>query len=131
MDSASYTKGNHPDLPSFRHILGVHFAQKDGKQIISHQIESYNDFLTIQIPLIIKQASPITVRGSPELALSGPRSALASATGLSTTAANALMGIGAGGGVVPALSNTGAPVQYEYEVNLEFENVTNRKPTIF
>ena len=131
MDSASYTKGNHPDLPSFRHILGVHFAQKDGKQIISHQIESYNDFLTIQIPLIIKQASPITVRGSPELALSGPRSALASATGLSTTAANALMGIGAGGGAVPALSNTGAPVQYEYEVNLEFENVTIRKPTIF
>lgn len=131
MDSASYTKGNHPDLPSFRHILGVHFAQKDGKQIISHQIESYNDFLTIQIPLIIKQASPITVRGSPELALSGPRSALASATGLSTTAANALMGIGAGGGVIPALSNTGAPVQYEYEVNLEFENVTIRKPTIF
>ena len=131
MDSASYTKGNHPDLPSFRHILGVHFAQKDGKQIISHQIESYNDFLTIQIPLIIKQASPITVRGSPELALSGPRSALASATGLSTTAANALMGIGAGGGTIPALSNTGAPVQYEYEVNLEFENVTIRKPTIF
>ena len=130
MDSASYTKGNHPDLPSFRHILGVHFAQKDGKQIISHQIESYNDFLTIQIPLIIKQASPITVRGSPELALSGPRSALASATGLSTTAANALMGIGASG-AVPALSNTGAPVQYEYEVNLEFENVTIRKPTIF
>jgi DNA-directed RNA polymerase II subunit RPB2 len=130
MDSSSYTKGNHPDLPSFRHILGVHFAQKDGKQIISHQIESYNDFLTIQIPLIIKQASPIIVRGSPELALSGPRSALASATGLSTTAANALMGIGAGGGV-PGISNTGAPVQFEYEVSLEFENVTIRKPTIF
>jgi DNA-directed RNA polymerase II subunit RPB2 len=128
MDSSSYTKGNHPDLPSFRHILGVHFAQKDGKQIISHQIESYNDFLTIQIPLIIKQASPIIVRGSPELALSGPRSALASATGLSTTAANALMGIGAG---VPGISNTGVPVQFEYEVSLEFENVTIRKPTIF
>jgi len=128
MDSSSYTKGNHPDLPSFRHILGVHFAQKDGKQIISHQIESYNDFLTIQIPLIIKQASPIIVRGSPELALSGPRSALASATGLSTTAANALMGIGAG---APGISNTGVPVQFEYEVSLEFENVTIRKPTIF
>jgi DNA-directed RNA polymerase II subunit RPB2 len=128
MDSSSYTKGNHPDLPSFRHILGVHFAQKDGKQIISHQIESYNDFLTIQIPLIIKQASPIIVRGSPELALSGPRSALASATGLSTTAANALMGIGAG---APGVSNTGVPVQFEYEVSLEFENVTIRKPTIF
>jgi DNA-directed RNA polymerase II subunit RPB2 len=134
MDS-SYTKGNHPDLPSFRHILGVHFAQKDGKQIISHQIESYNDFLTIQIPLIIKQASPIIVRGSPELALSGPRSALASATGLSTTAANALMGIGAAethaAAATTGVSAFGTSVQFEYEVNLEFENVTIRKPTIF
>lgn len=133
MDS-SYTKGSHPDLPSFRHILGVHFAQKDGKQIISHQIESYNDFLTIQIPLIIKQASPIIVRGSPELALSGPRSALASATGLSTTAANALMGIGAAethAAATTGVSAFGTSVQFEYEVNLEFENVTIRKPTIF
>ena len=115
MDS-SYTKGSHPDLPSFRHILGVHFAQKDGKQIISHQIESYNDFLTIQIPLIIKQASPIIVRGSPELALSGPRSALASATGLSTTAANALMGIGAAethAAATTGVSAFGTSVQFE------------------
>jgi len=130
------TKGNHPDLPSFRHILGVYFAQRDGRQIISHQIESFNDFLTNQVPLIIKQSSPIVVRGSPETTLSGPRSALASATGLSTSAANALMGISAAATAAAATiaAATGPPatlVNHEYEVNLEFQNVTIRKPTIF
>ena len=124
----SFTKGNHPNLPSFKHILGIYFAQRDGRQIISHQIESYNDFLTNQVPLIIRQSSPIIVRGSPEVALSGPRSALASATGLSTTAANALMGVGASSSSTFA---GGQLVQQEYEVSLEFENVTIRKPTIF
>ena len=141
----TFTKGNHPDLPSFKHMLGVYFAQRDGRQIISHQIESYNDFLTNQVPLIIRQSSPIVVRGSPEIALSGPRSALASATGLSTTAANALMG-----SAVPTPASSTDTVaslqqqqqqqqqqyyystpQHEYEVSLEFENVTIRKPTIF
>lgn len=123
-------KGHHPDLPSFRHILGVYFAQRDGRQIISHQIESFNDFLTNQVPLIIKQSSPITVRGSPEIALSGPRSALASATGLSTTAANALMGLNHSADT--STVTPGGPIlQHEYEVNLEFQNVTIRKPTIF
>ena len=130
------TKGNHPDLPSFRHILGVYFAQRDGRQVISHQIESFNDFLTNQVPLIIKQSSPMVVRGSPETTLSGPRSALASATGLSTSAANALMGISAAAtaATVSAAAATGVtatPVNHEYEVNLEFQNVTIRKPTIF
>ena len=119
------TKGNHPLLPSYKHILGVYFAQKDGRQIISHQIESFNDFLTKQVPLIIKQSSPIVVRGSPEANLSGPRSALASATGLSTTAANALMG------TVMADRAPAQAVNHEYEVSLDFQNVTIRKPTIF
>jgi ATP phosphoribosyltransferase len=35
-------------------------------------------------------SNPITSYGSPEIPLAGPRSALATATGLSTTAANAL-----------------------------------------
>ena len=129
------TKGNHPDLPSFRHILGVYFAQRDGRQVISHQIESFNDFLTNQVPLIIKQSSPMVVRGSPETTLSGPRSALASATGLSTSAANALMGISAAATAATvsaaATGVTATPVNHEYEVNLEFQNVTIRKPTIF
>ena len=112
---------------SYRHVLDVYFKQSEGRQIIAHQIESYNDFLEVQVPLIIKQSSPILVRGSPEIPLAGPRSALASATGLSTSAANALMGHD---GMDP-LGPSAHKANYEYEVRVEFENVSIRKPTIF
>lgn len=111
-------------LPSFRHILDIYFQQLDGKQVISHQLESFNHFMDNYIPEVVKMVNPVIVRGSPEVALSGPRSALASATGLSTTAANTLMGT--------TLSATiQVSVQREYEVHFEFENTSLRKPTIF
>lgn len=113
---------------SHKHILDIYFKQAEGRQIISHQIESFNDFIEKQIPLIIKQGNPISVHGSPEIPLAGPRSALASATGLSTSAANALMGHDNQDGVV---ISTAHKANYEYEVTMEFENVILRKPTIF
>jgi DNA-directed RNA polymerase II subunit RPB2 len=113
-------------IPSYRHILETFITQSDGKQIISHQIESFNQFMEVDIPEIIHMSNPITSFGSPEIPLAGPRSALATATGLSTTAANALMG-GAGG----ADGSLGKKVQHEYEVTLEFEKISIRKPTIF
>lgn len=112
---------------SHRHVLDIYFNQSEGRQIIAHQIESFNDFLEVQVPLIVKQSSPIVVKGSPEIPLAGPRSALASATGLSTTAANALMGHETTDTQGPALHKA----NYEYEVKMEFENVSIRKPTIF
>jgi len=112
---------------SYRHLLDIYFKQYEGRQIIAHQIESFNNFLEVQIPLIIQQSSPIIVRGSPEIPLAGPRSALASATGLSTSAANALMGHD-----TPDINGpSGMKANYEYEVTMEFENVSIRKPTIF
>ena len=112
-------------LPSYRHVLDLYFNQTEGRQIVAHQIESFNHFMDIDIPEIIQHVNPLIVRGSPETPLSGPRSALASATGLSTSAANALMGrtaeaFGAPGGA-----------KHEYEVAIYFENVSLRKPTIF
>jgi len=112
-------------IPSYRHILDLYFAQADGRQIISHQLESFNHFMDVDIPEIIQHVNPIIVRGSPEIPLSGPRSALATATGLSTTAANALMNVQ--GGFMP----TQAVAQHEYEVQILFENISLRKPTIF
>ena len=113
-------------LPSYRHILEKFITQSNGKQIISHQIESFNQFMEVDIPEIIHMANPITSYGSPEIPLAGPRSALATATGLSTTAANALMGTAADGTAV-----LGKKIQHEYEVTLEFEKISIRKPTIF
>ena len=112
-------------LPSYRHILDLYFQQAEGRQIVSHQIESFNHFMDIDIPEIVQQVNPLVVRGSPETPLSGPRSALASATGLSTSAANALMGR-----TVDAMA-AGAAAKHEYQVDLFFENVSLRKPTIF
>ena len=80
--------------------------------------------MDIDIPEIVQQVNPLIVRGSPEIPLSGPRSALASATGLSTSAANALMGR-------TAEISLAAAANHEYEVALMFENVSLRKPTIF
>ena len=113
-------------IPSYRHVLETFITQSDGKQIISHQIESFNQFMEVDIPEIIHMANPITSYGSPEIPLAGPRSALATATGLSTTAANALMGTSADGALA-----LGRKVQHEYEVTLEFEKISIRKPTIF
>lgn len=113
----------HP-VPSYRHVLDLYFKQAEGRQIVSHQIESFNHFMDIDIPEIVQQVNPLIVRGSPEIPLSGPRSALASATGLSTSAANALMGR-----TTEAVAATAA--KHEYEVALMFENVSLRKPTIF
>uniref|UniRef100_A0A6C0JVB7 DNA-directed RNA polymerase n=1 Tax=viral metagenome TaxID=1070528 RepID=A0A6C0JVB7_9ZZZZ len=113
-------------LPSYRHILDLYFRQAEGRQIISHQIESFNHFMDIDIPEIIQMVNPLVVRGSPEIPLSGPRSALASATGLSTSAANALMGR-----VTEAPVTSAAQAKHEYEVAITFKNVALRKPTIF
>jgi len=112
---------------SHHHVLDVYFKQSEGRQIIAHQIESFNDFLETQVPLIIKQSNPIIVRGSPETPLAGPRSALASATGLSTSAANALLSIDKNKDPSAAI----ASASHEYEVNMEFQNISIRKPTIF
>lgn len=113
-------------IPSHCHILETFVKQSDGKQIISQQIESFNQFMEVDIPEIIHMANPITSHGSPEIPLAGPRSALASATGLSTTAAAALMGNSTDG-----LGVNAKTIQHEYEVSLEFEKISIRKPTIF
>ena len=113
-------------LPSYRHILDTYFGQSDGRHTLAHQIESFNQFMESDIPEIIHMANPIMVKGSPEIPLAGPRSALAAATGLSTSAANALMGQVADGSVAAK-----SAVSHEYEVILEFEKISIRKPTIF
>lgn len=119
---------------TWHHLLDLYFKQSEGKQIVSHQIESFNHFMHVDIPEIITMVNPIVVRGSPEIPLSGPRSALASATGLSTSAANALMGHDAAAAAAAGASEKAAATALanrEYEVHLEFQNPQFKKPTIF
>jgi DNA-directed RNA polymerase II subunit RPB2 len=133
----SNEKMNIHSIPSYRSVLNKFYSQSEGRHIVYHQIESFNHFMDIDIPEIIQNVNPIIVRGSPEVPLSGPRSALASATGLSTSAANALMGLKPDNSVVPAVAAipaVAAPLagpKYEYEISMVFENLSFRKPTIF
>ena len=115
-----------PCAELWQRILQLYFSQADGQQIVSHQLESFNHFMNVDIPEIITMVNPVIVRGSPEIPLSGPRSALASATGLSTSAANALMGQREESVAAPL-----GPINREYEVHLEFNNPQFKKPTIF
>ena len=118
-------------LPTYRHLLRAYFSQAEGREVLAHQIGSFNQFVETDIPEIITMANPITSRGSPEIPLAGPRSALAAATGLSTTAANALIQPSGGSQpvVVPVVASR--TVNHEYEISLEFEKISIRKPTIF
>ena len=129
-------------VPDNMKLLDLYFQQMDKKQIIAHQIESFNHFILHDVPEILQAVNPVIVKGSPEIPLSGPRSVLASATGLSTSAANALMGpitddaeakaaAAAVAASAAALAAARAAVRYEYEVQVEFEKPQLRKPTIF
>jgi len=133
-------------LPTYRHLLDAYFKDAD---ILAHQLESFNQFIETDIPEIITMANPIISRGSPEIPLAGPRSALAAATGLSTTAANALIQQQQIGSVTAASASASASaststsaatesvvigvrtINHEYEVSLELEKISIRKPTIF
>ena len=125
-------------LPTYRHLLNAYFKDEDP---LAHQKESFNQFIEKDIPEIISMANPILARGSPEIPLAGPRSALAAATGLSTTAANALIhhtnqvitAASASTITTDIASNivTKPPVRHEYEISLELEKISMRKPTIY
>ena len=118
-------------LPSYRHYLTVFQGQSDGRHALCTQIESFNQFVEKDIPEIISMANPIMSRGSPEIPLSGPRSALAAATGLSTTAANALLGPSAATTNVIVMPGSVKPINHEYEISLEVEKISIRPPTSF
>ena len=126
-------------VPNHSKILDSFFQQMDKKQIISHQIESFNHFILHDVPEILQATNPVIIKGSPEIPLSGPRSVLAAATGLSTSAANALMGqktedaatVAAAQAAAQTATVQRAAVRYEYEVQIEFEKPQLRKPTIF
>ena len=123
-------------IPEHSKILDMFFQQMEKKQIISHQIESFNHFILHDVPEILQLTNPVVIKGSPEIPLSGPRSVLASATGLSTSAANALLGktqedANALAAATDAMAIQRPSVRYEYEVQIEFLNPQLRKPTIF
>ena len=123
----------------YRNILELYFAQHDNRQIVYHQISSFNHFMNVEVPQTILRSCPVRVTGSPDLNLTGTTRAAAgtagtairvSVEGAEDAPANASTKPG-GPLLQAAAAEPGAPPPREVEVCVEFANVQIRKPTIF
>jgi DNA-directed RNA polymerase II subunit RPB2 len=108
-----------------RRLLELYFDQHNGRQIIYHQIASFNQFMEKEVPETILRACPIKILGSPDLTLTGTTRAAAGTAGTAIR-----VSVDTSDDVVPVSTTPAAPPR-EIEVNIEFRNVNIRKPTIF
>ena len=116
----------------FHEILDLYFRQHDSRQIIYHQIASFNYFLEYDIPEAIMRCCPIRVVGSPDLTLTGTTRAAAGTAGTAirvTVEGNEeAIALAA---ATAAASTAADKIPREVEVIVQFQNVSIRKPTIF
>ena len=120
---------------AWKKILDLYFAQHDGRQIIYHQIASFNHFMDFDVVDTILRSCPIRVVGSPDLTLTGTTRAAAGTAGtaIRVTVEDAT---GTPSGTAPATALPGGKAPgggppREVEVIVKFQNVSIRKPTIF
>lgn len=120
---------------AWKQILDLYFKQHDSRQIIYHQIASFNHFMDFDVVDTILRSCPIRVVGSPDLTLTGTTRAAAGTAGTAirvsvedTTEMPS--------GTAPATAVPGGKAPHggpprEVEVIVKFKNVSIRKPTIF
>ena len=107
----------------YHRLLELYFNQHNNRQIIYHQIASFNQFMEKEVPETILRSCPIKIMGSPDLTLTGTTRAAAGTAGTAIRVSVDPVD-------EPVVS--GPPVvPREIEVNIEFRNVNIRKPTIF
>jgi DNA-directed RNA polymerase beta subunit len=120
---------------AWKKIFDLYFAQHDNRQIIYHQIASFNHFMDFDVVDTILRSCPIRVVGSPDLTLTGTTRAAAGTAGTAirvTVEDNTEMP----SGTAPATALPGGKAPHggpprEVEVVVKFQNVSIRKPTIF
>jgi len=120
---------------AWKKILDLYFAQHDNRQIIYHQIASFNHFMDFDVVDTILRSCPIRVVGSPDLTLTGTTRAAAGTAGTAirvTVEDSTEMP----SGTAPATALPGGKAPHggpprEVEVVVKFQNVSIRKPTIF
>jgi len=124
----------------YRRLLGLYFSQHNNRQIVYHQISSYNHFMNVEVPQTILRSCPVRVTGSPDLNLTGTTRAAAGTAGTAIRVSvegaddgpTAMTNTKPGGPLLQAAApEAGAPPPREVEVCIEFANVQIRKPTIF
>lgn len=120
---------------AWKKVLDLYFAQEDKRQIIYHQIASFNHFMDFDVVDTIMRSCPIRVVGSPDLTLTGTTRAAAGSAGtairvsvddVTETPSGTAPAAAVPGGKAPH----GGPPR-EVEVIVKFQNVAIRKPTIF
>jgi DNA-directed RNA polymerase II subunit RPB2 len=120
---------------AWKRILDLYFAQHDNRQIIYHQIASFNHFMDFDVVDTIMRSCPVRVVGSPDLTLTGTTRAAAGTAGtairVSVEDTTELPS-----GTAPATAVPGGRAPHggpprEVEVIVNFKNVSIRKPTIF
>jgi DNA-directed RNA polymerase II subunit RPB2 len=124
----------------YRNLLELFFSQHDNRQIVYHQISSFNHFMNVEVPQTILRSCPVRVTGSPDLNLTGTTRAAAGTAGTAIRVSvegadegpTAMTTTKPGGPLLQAAApEAGAPPPREVEVCVEFANVQIRKPTIF
>ena len=133
----SATNDSQMNSAACRNLLELYFDQHDRRQIVYHQISSFNHFMQVEVPQTILRSCPVRVTGSPDLNLTGTTRAAAGTAGtairVSIEGADETNATTKPGGPLlqAAAAEPGAPPPREVEVCVEFANVQIRKPTIF
>jgi DNA-directed RNA polymerase II subunit RPB2 len=120
---------------AWKQVLDLYFAQHDRRQIIYHQIASFNHFMDFDVVDTIQRCCPVRVVGSPDLTLTGTTRAAAGTAGtairVSVEDTNEMPSGTAPAAAVPGgRAPHGGPPR-EIEVIVKFQNISIRKPTIF
>ena len=120
---------------AWKSVLDLYFAQHDHRQIIYHQIASFNHFMDFDVVDTILRSCPIRIVGSPDLTLTGTTRAAAGTAGtaIRVTVEDDVI---TPSGTAPATALPGGRSPHggpprEIEVIVTFKNVSIRKPTIF
>jgi DNA-directed RNA polymerase beta subunit len=106
----------------YHRLFELYFNQHNNRQIIYHQLASFNQFMEKEVSETLLRSCPIKIIGSPDLTLTGTTRAAAGTAG---TAIRVSIDPVEGIPVAPMVNPR------EVEVNIEFRNVNIRKPTIF
>ena len=120
---------------AWKQILDLYFAQHDNRQIIYHQIASFNHFMDFDVVDTIMRSCPIRIVGSPDLTLTGTTRAAAGTAGTAIRV-SVEDSTEMPSGTAPATALPGGKAPHggpprEVEVIVNFSNVSIRKPTIF
>ena len=120
---------------AWKQLLDLYFGQHDKRQIIYHQIASFNHFMDFDVVDTILRSCPIRIVGSPDLTLTGTTRAAAGTAGTAIRV-SVEDATETPSGTAPATAMPGGKAPHggpprEIEVIVKFHNVSIRKPTIF